>query len=93
MSIVLNISSHPIDLDDGRILGPGEVAEDVDLDIAHNQGQLEDGHLRELDAMPKDTPRPTEDEDKPTTAPTELGTPAAAELPNEAAPVSSGGNP
>lgn len=37
MSTVLNVSGHPIDLDTGRTLAPGEEAVDVDTDHPHNR--------------------------------------------------------
>lgn len=45
METVKSISAHPIDLDDGRQLGPGETAQDVSLHNAHNKALLDDGHI------------------------------------------------
>lgn len=50
---VLCTSSHVIDLDDGRVLGPGESAESVDTKHAHNKLLLDEGQLRVLDSAPK----------------------------------------
>lgn len=40
MAKVLNVAGHPIDLDDGRTLAPGEEAEDVDTDHPHNRAVI-----------------------------------------------------
>jgi hypothetical protein len=45
MADVLCTSQHAIDLDDGRTLGPGESADDIDLESAHNRALVLDGHL------------------------------------------------
>lgn len=39
---ILNVASHPIDLDSGRTLAPGEEAE-ADLDHPHNKSLVDDG--------------------------------------------------
>lgn len=43
MSTVLNVAGHPIDLDDGRTLAPGEQAEDVNTDHPHNRVLVVEG--------------------------------------------------
>lgn len=45
MAKVLNVSGHPIDLNDGRTLAPGEEADGVDIDHPHNQSLLDSGHV------------------------------------------------
>lgn len=40
---VMNVSTHPIDLADGRPLGPGESAGDVDTNDPHNADLVESG--------------------------------------------------
>jgi len=85
--IVLCVASHPVDLDDGRTLGPGESADGVDVSHAHNQLLLDEGLVIELDTLPKDTPRKDEDETPP---PAEV--PAVASTDNQAAPPATGGN-
>lgn len=45
---VVGTSSHSVDLSDGRAVAPGEVAEDVDIEDAHNAQLLLDGHLNVL---------------------------------------------
>lgn len=43
MSKVLNVAGHPIDLDDGRTLAPGEEAEGVDTTHPHNRAVIVNG--------------------------------------------------
>lgn len=45
MSTVLCTSTHVIDLEDGRSLAPGEVAEDVDTTTPFIRSLVLDGHL------------------------------------------------
>lgn len=45
MSNVLNVVGHPIDLDDGRTLAPGEEVEEVDTDHPHNRALVVNGHV------------------------------------------------
>lgn len=54
MARVLNTSSHPIDLSDGRTVGVLEEAADVDTDHAHQRDLVLSGHLLVLEGM---TPR------------------------------------
>jgi len=37
MSTVLNVAGHPVDLDNGRTLAPGESVEDIDTGKPHNR--------------------------------------------------------
>lgn len=53
-STVICSSTHPVDLDDGRGLAPGESATDVDTDAPHNRDLVLDGHIRVEEGM---TPR------------------------------------
>lgn len=46
METVKNVGSHPVDLSDGRTLGPGETAEDVATGNTHNKDLIDQGHLR-----------------------------------------------
>lgn len=62
MSTVLNVAGHPIDLDDGRTLAPGEEAEDVNTDHPHNRVLVVRGHLTVLEGT---TPRKTQPERLP----------------------------
>lgn len=56
METVKAIGSHPIDLDDGRTLAPGETAEDVPMN-AHNKALLDDGFIAILGhAAAKESP-------------------------------------
>jgi hypothetical protein len=52
MSKVLNVASHPIDLDDGRTLAPGEEAVGVNLNITHNKVAVAQGLLIEVKSAP-----------------------------------------
>lgn len=45
MAQVINTATHPIDLSDGRVLAPGESADDVDTDHPHQRALVLDGHL------------------------------------------------
>lgn len=51
MSDVLNVAGHPIDLDDGRTLAPGEEAVEVDTDHPHNRALVVNGHLAVTEGM------------------------------------------
>lgn len=46
MGTVICTARHPIDLSDGRMLGPGESADDVDTNHPHQRALVLDGHLR-----------------------------------------------
>lgn len=46
-------SSHPEDLADGRVVGPGEVVSDVDISIPHNQRLLDDGAIVKIQVAKK----------------------------------------
>lgn len=59
MSTVLNVTGHPIDLDDGRSLAPGEQAEDVDTDHPHNRVLVTDGLATVLEGMTPHKAQPT----------------------------------
>jgi hypothetical protein len=78
-SIVLNTSSHIVDLDDGREIEPGKWAEDVDTDASHNAHLLEDGTVRVLSSVPNDTPRPAEDPEPETSVAVAPPAPALSE--------------
>lgn len=54
---VLCVGSHPVDLNDGRVLGRGEHALSVDLDNPHNASQIAAGHLKVIDTAPVSSPR------------------------------------
>lgn len=45
LGTVVCTSTHPIDLDDGRELAPGQTVEEVDLDHPHNRTLVLDGSL------------------------------------------------
>lgn len=63
MAKVVNTATHPIDLSDGRMLGPGETAEDVDTDHEHQRALVLDGHLVVLEGMtPRKRAHTTEEE-------------------------------
>jgi hypothetical protein len=49
MGKVVCTASHAVDLDTGRSLEPGEIAEDVDTDHPHNRGLILDGSLAVLE--------------------------------------------
>lgn len=51
MSTVLNVVGHPIDLDDGRTLAPGEEAEEVDTDHPHNRALVVNQTVVVLEGM------------------------------------------
>lgn len=44
-STVKNTATHAVDLHDGRVLAPGEVAEDVDLNDPHNRALYANGDI------------------------------------------------
>jgi hypothetical protein len=54
---VLNVGRHPVDLNDGRVLGHGEHAMNIDVDNPHNKSQIDAGHLRVIESAPVVTPR------------------------------------
>lgn len=56
MSTVLNVAGHPIDLDDGRTLAPGEQAEEVNTDHPHNRVLIVEGLATVVEGS---TPRTT----------------------------------
>lgn len=49
MSTILNSANRPVDLDDGRVLAPGEQAE-VSLSKPHNKSLLNHGLIVEVEA-------------------------------------------
>lgn len=49
MNEILNVGSHPVDLDDGRVLAPGETAT-VAIDGRHNQLLINQGSVLVLEA-------------------------------------------
>ena len=49
---VTNGASHPVDLEGGRVLAPGE-RDRVDLDLPHNQALVDSGQL-----VAGETPKP-----------------------------------
>ncbi len=51
MSTVLNVVGHPIDLDDGRTLAPGEEVDGVDTDQPHNRALVVNGHVLVTEGM------------------------------------------
>lgn len=59
MSKVLNVAGHPIDLDDGRTLAPGEEAEGVDTNHPHNRAVIVRGLATVTEGS---TPRKTQPE-------------------------------
>lgn len=44
MTKILNVGSHSVDLDDGRVLAPGEQAT-VDIDDPHNKVLVDQGSV------------------------------------------------
>lgn len=61
MANVINISNRTVDLDDGRIVAPGDEAKKVNLAEPHNENLLRQGLIVELE-QPK--PKGTTGEDK-----------------------------
>lgn len=75
---VLCIGTHPVDLDDGRTLAPGDPADNVDTMSAHNRDLVLSGHLKVVEgttprkrasqqaatAQAAQAARPQEDDDK-----------------------------
>lgn len=59
MSTVLNVAGHPIDLNDGRTLAPGEEADGVDTDHPHNRALAVNQHIVVSEGM---TPQKTQPE-------------------------------
>lgn len=60
MSTVLNVAGHPIDLDDGRTLAPGEQAEEVDTDHPHNRVLVVGGLATVVEGMTPHKTQPIE---------------------------------
>lgn len=56
---VTNGARHPVDLEGGRVLAPGETAK-VDLAESHNQALVDSGHLVE-GPKPKGKTKPAEE--------------------------------
>lgn len=54
MATVRNIAGRAVDLSDGRVIAPGETAEDVDTDHAHQRQLVTDELIAVEDGM---TPR------------------------------------
>lgn len=52
-SKVVCTASHPVDLDDGTTLGPGQQAEKVDINNPHNSSLIDAGFLTVLDGEKK----------------------------------------
>lgn len=48
-STVVCTATHPVDLDDGTSLGPGQKAEDVDTSNTHNKALISTGALTVID--------------------------------------------
>lgn len=59
MSSVLNVAGHPVDLDTGRTLAPGEEAHDVDTTAPHNRVLVLAGLVEVTEGT---TPRTTQPE-------------------------------
>lgn len=60
----MNVSGHPVDIDSGRTLAPGEVADGVDLKHPHNKSLLDLGLATEIEKkQPKAEPANTTGED------------------------------
>lgn len=57
---VIGTAAYPVDLSDGRMVAPGEVAEGVDLDHPHQKALVVDGHLSVVDG-PTARKAPTSD--------------------------------
>jgi hypothetical protein len=64
---VLCTSTHPVDLDSGKVLGPGEHALSIDLDHPHNADVIANGHLIVIGDAPVITPRTESGEPHPST--------------------------
>lgn len=62
MAKVLCTATHPIDIDDGRTLAPGDVAKDVDVNHPHQQGLIDDGNLL---VLVEERPHTKHEEKKP----------------------------
>lgn len=48
-STVVCTATHPVDLDDGTTLGPGQTMEGVDTNHPHNRGLVIDGAITVVD--------------------------------------------
>lgn len=66
---VQSLANYPIDLDDGRILAPGDYVEGVDVDAVHNANLIDGGLLQVFNTKRKNpspvtpnTPNPEENE-------------------------------
>lgn len=62
MTKILNVASHSVDLDDGRVLAPGEKAT-VDIDDPHNKILIEQGSVLVVEPKQRST-EDTNREDK-----------------------------
>lgn len=63
MSKIINVSGHPVDIDSGRTLAPGETADGVDLEHPHNKALVDDGLAVEVADEKKPKAQPTTGED------------------------------
>lgn len=63
MPKIMNVVNHPIDLDSGRSLAPGEEAE-VDLDHAHNKSLVDEGLAVEIKVEKQKAPATTGEDKK-----------------------------
>lgn len=71
MTKVLNVTTHAIDLDDGRTLAPGETADDIKEGNRHNKTLIEQGLILVVDdeAAPDPEPDPDDPPKVPKSAP------------------------
>lgn len=60
MNTVLCVSTHPEDLADGRLVGPGQQIDNIDLDQPHNARLVVDGRLVVLASNDGETPTTVE---------------------------------
>lgn len=65
-STVVCVASHPVDLDNGVTLGPGEQAENVDTSHPHNRDLVVSGLINVIDGT---TPRVRREDDLAALAP------------------------
>lgn len=67
MTDIINVTDHSVDLDDGRVLAPGETAT-VEIDNRHNQLLVNQGSVLVVEAPVEETapkaPRTNTREDK-----------------------------
>jgi hypothetical protein len=54
---VLCVASHPVDLDNGRVVSHGDFITSLDLDNPHNKVLLDERHLIPFDSAPVHSPR------------------------------------